>query len=53
MDNSEKIENQLNLALDVPENIREKSMGLETGYEPRTDTWEVIIRYSEIGRAHV
>lgn len=41
-----KIDNQLNLALEVPEEVREKSQSLEVGYSPETKTWEVIVRYS-------
>lgn len=42
----QKIENQLNLALDATEEEREKSITLETGYDPRERTWEVIVKYS-------
>lgn len=41
-----KIENQLSLALDVPESEREKTESLNIGYEPETDTWELIVKYS-------
>lgn len=40
------IDNQLNLALDVPEVTREKTVDLGVGYEPETNTWELIIKYS-------
>jgi minor extracellular serine protease Vpr len=43
---SAKIENQLNLALDVPEATREKALGLGVGYEPETNMWELIVQYS-------
>lgn len=43
--NSEKIENLLNLALDTPETIRERSGELETGFDPNTKRWELIVRY--------
>lgn len=43
---SQKIENQLNLALDATEQEREKSMVLETGYDPQERTWELIVKYS-------
>lgn len=41
---NEKIENQLNLALDLPEEEREKSESLSTGFDAAEDTWEVILR---------
>lgn len=44
--NDQKIENQLNLALDATEAEREKSEVLETGYDPQERTWEVIVKYS-------
>ena len=40
------IDNQLNLALDVPEDIRERTSDLDVGYDPVTNTWELIIKYS-------
>lgn len=40
------IENQLNLALDVPEATREKTMNLGVGFEPKTNTWELIVKYN-------
>lgn len=43
-----KIENQLNLALDMTPEEREKSFDLNTGYESEDDRWEIIFRY--IGR---
>ena len=42
----QKIENQLNLALNATEEEREKSIVLETGYDPQERTWEVIVKYS-------
>lgn len=44
--NDQKIENQLNLALDATEAEREKSEVLEVGYDPQERTWEVIVKYS-------
>ena len=44
-ENSEKIENLLNLALDTPDSIREHSGELETGFDPDTKRWELIVRY--------
>ena len=40
------VDNQLNLALDVPEDVREKSTNLDVGYSPETNTWELIVKYS-------
>lgn len=40
------LENQLNLALDVPEDVREKTLNLDVGYVPETNTWELIVKYS-------
>jgi minor extracellular serine protease Vpr len=45
MDNA-KIENELNLALRVPEAEREKAVNLNTGYMPNTNMWELIVKYS-------
>ena len=42
--NDQKIENLLNLALDTPQMEREKSELLESGYQPYTRTWQVIVR---------
>ncbi|HBN55513.1 MAG TPA: peptidase S8 [Lachnospiraceae bacterium] len=44
--NDQKIDNQLNLALDATRQEREKSPTLETGYDPEERTWEVIVKYS-------
>ena len=44
MDN-EKIENLLNLALDVSEQERMRSPELSVGYDGEDDTWEVIVKY--------
>jgi len=43
---NQKIENQLNLALDVNEEEREKSIVLETGFDPLERTWELIVKYT-------
>ena len=45
MDN-QKIENQLNLALDATNEEREKSNELAVGYNEDEREWELIIRYS-------
>ncbi|MCC8018041.1 MAG: S8 family serine peptidase [Lachnospiraceae bacterium] len=42
----QKIENLLNLALDVTDEEREKSEELEVGYDRNSQSWEVIVRYS-------
>lgn len=39
-------ENLLNLALDSTNTEREKSQNLNVGYNPSSDEWEVIIKYS-------
>lgn len=44
--NSAKIENQLNLALDMPQSEREKTYNLDVGYSKVFKTWELIVRYS-------
>lgn len=44
--NDQKIENQLNLALNATEEERKKSEVLDIGYDPRERTWEVIVKYS-------
>lgn len=43
---SGKIDNMLNLALDVPELERQKSITLNTGFSPDTDMWELIVRFT-------
>lgn len=42
----QKIENLLNLALDVTPEERRKSERLEVGYDEADEVWEVIVRYS-------
>ncbi|MFT3982811.1 MAG: S8 family peptidase [Lachnospiraceae bacterium] len=41
----QKIENQLNLALDATEEERRKSEVLDVGFNPIDRTWELIVRY--------
>lgn len=41
----QKIENQLNLALEMTPEEREKSFDLDVGYDKEDDRWEVIFRY--------
>ena len=45
--NDQKLENLLNLALNATKEERNRSENLNMGYDPRTDTWEVIIKYTE------
>lgn len=45
MDN-QKIDNQLNLALDSTMQDREKSLDLNVGYDSVTNVWELIVRYN-------
>ena len=43
---SGKASNDLNLALDVDEQVREKSADLNVGYNPEDSSWELIVRYT-------
>lgn len=42
---SQKLENQLNLALETPESVREQTGDLSVGFDPEDKTWELIIKY--------
>lgn len=44
--NSSKIDNQLNVALDVGEVERERTMDLDVGFDSENQTWELIVKYS-------
>ncbi len=44
--NSQKADNQLNLALDIPADVRSDNQELEAGYEPTTNRWELIVKYN-------
>ncbi len=44
---NEKIENILNLALEMPEEERRRTMDLNVGYEKEDRSWTVIVRYSD------
>ena len=44
--NSQKADNQLNLALDATEDERRKSLELDVGYDPIEREWDLIIKYS-------
>lgn len=41
----QKIENLLNVSMEVDESEREKSPSLRTGYNEEEKTWEIIVRY--------
>ena len=43
---SQKIENQLNLALDATEEERQRSRSLNVGYDEEENEWELILKYS-------
>ena len=43
---SQKADNQLNLAMDATEEERRKSLELDVGYDPVDRKWELIIKYS-------
>lgn len=43
---SQKLENQLNLALDSTTEERERSGNLNVGYNGEDNTWELIVRYT-------
>ncbi len=42
----QKMENVLNLALDTSESERSRSQELQIGFDERTRTWELIVKYS-------
>ena len=42
----EKLENVLNLALEVPERARARSMELTVGYSEAERTWDLIVKYT-------
>ena len=44
-ENSGKIENILNLALDATNEEREKSLNLDVGYDVTENSWEVIVKF--------
>ena len=43
--NNQKIENQLNLAIEATPQEREKSMDLDVGFNRESVTWEVIVKF--------
>ncbi len=46
MANDQKAEDLLNLALDTPYEMRERSKQLDVGYDRESRTWELIVKYS-------
>ena len=48
---SQKFENMLNLALETPQQTRERTDNLNVGFEEENRTWEVIVKYhGELGQ---
>ncbi len=43
---NQKLENLLNLSLEVSPEERARSQALEMGYRPEEKTWELIVKYS-------
>ncbi len=43
---SQKLANDLNLALELDEQTRQKAPALDTGYDAANDTWELIVKYN-------
>ena len=43
---NQKLENLLNLSLEVSPQERSRSQELETGYMPEEKSWELIVKYS-------
>ncbi len=43
---SQKYENLLNLALETPEEERQKSQNLNVGYEESNNSWDLIVKYN-------
>lgn len=46
MENNQKMDNTLNLALDITQEQREKSRELQNGYEAQERIWRVIVKYT-------
>ncbi|MBE5924485.1 MAG: peptidase S8 [Lachnospiraceae bacterium] len=44
--NRSKLSSEAYMAINVPENVREKSLNLNVGYSSYFDEWELIIRYT-------
>lgn len=45
-ENNQKLDSSLNLALDITQEDREKSLELGTGFEPEEQIWRVIVKYA-------
>lgn len=43
---SGKLDNPFNLALNLNNQQREKTLDLDVGFQPETNTWEVIVKYN-------
>lgn len=43
---NQKLDNELNLALEMPEEDRDKALNLNVGYTPDTNMWELIVKFS-------
>lgn len=43
--NNQKIENQLNLAIEASPEERKKTMDLNVGFDSEADTWQVIVKF--------
>lgn len=43
---NQKLENILNLAIETPEEERQKSLNLNVGFEEQTRSWELIVKYN-------
>lgn len=46
MEDNQKLDSMLNLAIDTPAGEREQSRELETGYDAVEKTWRVIVKYT-------
>lgn len=46
MGEDEKLENELNLALGMSPQVRERSLDLDVGYDKEEDRWEVLFQYA-------
>ena len=42
----QKLDNQLNLAVDTPMEEREKSLDLNVGFDAEENVWDIIVKYS-------
>ncbi len=43
---SQKMENLFNLALETPEEVRERTEDLNVGFDSQSRTWELIVKYN-------